>query len=260
MNRFDKKLAETGYRCLVGVAVQRYDPPFVEIVAHMGFDALWVEMEHEAISLDQAGDLCRIANGMGLLTMIRVPNAGREAVLKTAELGADILDLPMANSPETAAEFVRHARYRPHGNRGFFGSSRAMRYGLDEDPHGQQQKVNRDLCLLIQIETKEAAQCSSELARVAGIEGLFLGPGDLSSSLGVTGDLRHPLVLDAMHRAVTAAKENGKRVAAACAPDDVSYWIEHGADLLFCASNLSCEIAGARSVLKEVGRARDRRG
>jgi len=258
LNRLDRKLADSGRRCLVGIAVQRYDPQFVEIAAHLGFDALWVEMEHEAITLDQAGDLCRIASGMGLLTMIRVPNPGREAVLKAAELGPDILDLPMANSPETAAEFVRNARYPPLGKRGFYGSSRAVRYGTDNDALAQQQKVNQELCLIIQVETKEAVECAPALASVRGIDGIFLGPGDLSSSLGVTGELRHPLVLDAMHRTVAAAKAQGKRVSAACAPSDVPYWAKHGADLLFCASNLSCQIAGARSVLKEISDARNR--
>ena len=260
MTSLDKKLSQTGNRCLLGVALQRYDPQFAEIAVHLGFDALWIEMEHEAISLDQAGDLCRIASGVGLMTMIRVPNPGREAVLKAAELGPDILDLPMANSPETAAEFVRHSRYAPLGMRGFFGSSRAMRYGVDGNPREQQQKINQELCLLVQVETKEAVGCAVELSSVSGIDGIFLGPGDLSSSLGVTGEMNHPLVREAMLRALAAAKQNGKRVSAACAPGDVAYWAEQGIDLLFCASNLSCQIAGARAVLTEVGNARNRRG
>ena len=259
MNKLEKKLAETGYRCLVGVAIQRYDPPFVEVAALLGFDAIWVEMEHEAISLDQAGDLCRIGSGMGLLTMIRVPNPGREAVLKSAELGPDILDLPMANAPETAAEFVRNARYAPLGTRGFFGSSRAMQYGVTASPRDQQLKINEDLCLLVQVETKEAVDCSADLAAVDGITGLFLGPGDLSSSLGLTGQTDHPLVRDSMLRTIAAAKGKGKIAAAACAPAEVPFWAEQGMNLLFCASNLSCEIAGARAVLADIGDARQRR-
>lgn len=253
MNELDRKLAETGRRSLLGMAIQRYDTAFVEVAADLGFDALWIEMEHEAISLEQAGDLCRIATGLGLLTMIRVPDPSRQSVLRAAELGPGILDLPMANSVETAVEFVRHARFAPLGTRGFFGSSRAMRYGIGAPPQRQQEKLNDELCLLIQVETREAVACAPALCLVEGIDGIFLGPGDLSSSLGVTGETSHPVVREAMLKTLRTAKTSGKRVAAACAPAEFAYWSEQGIDLMFCASNLSCQIDGARMVLDRAG-------
>ena len=100
------------------------------------------------MTFHEAGDLCRIAAGAGLLTMIRIPDARRESVLKAAELGPDILDLPMANSVEIATEFVRLARFPPEDNRGFFGVSRAVHYGVSGSIREEQCRVNRELCLM----------------------------------------------------------------------------------------------------------------
>src|SRR5690348_17708174 len=100
---------------LLGIAAYFYDPIFVEIAAKLGFRVLWIEMEHAFISFSQAADLCRIASGCGMLTMIRISDNRRENVLKAAECGPDILDLPMAESPEDVSTFVQHARFRPEG-------------------------------------------------------------------------------------------------------------------------------------------------
>jgi 2-keto-3-deoxy-L-rhamnonate aldolase RhmA len=253
MNRIRQKLAESGVSTLAGVAVQRYDPGFVEIAAHLGFHAVWIEMEHESLTLEHAADLCRVAAGAGLLAMIRVPGPAREPVLKAAELGPDILDLPMANTPEIASEFVRNARFPPLGSRGFFGSSRAMRYGLGASPREHQLRINEELALLVQVETREAVACAAQLCATPGIDGIFLGPGDLSSSFGVTGETEHPLVRQAMLEAAGAARRHGKLLAGACGPGEFRYWSEQGASLLFCASNLSCQIAGGSAVLEKIG-------
>jgi 2-keto-3-deoxy-L-rhamnonate aldolase RhmA len=200
--------------------------------------------------------MCRVASGVGLLTMLRVPDPTRASVLKAAELGPDILDLPMVNAPSTAEEFVRHARFPPLGERGFFGSSRAVRYGIGDPVPDQQQRLNDDLCLLIQVETKAAVGCAADLCRVPGVDGIFLGPGDLSVSFGVPGQAGHPEVRAAMEETVKIAHQWGVLASGACAPSDFAYWADRGAELLFCAGNISCQIAGARLVLDEIGDAR----
>lgn len=248
MNRLDETLSRVGAP-LLGIAVHRCDPGFVEMASLLGFHALWIEVEHAPISCREAADLCRLASALGMLTMIRIPDASRDHVLKAAECGPDIIDLPMGNSPEMLAQFVSHARYAPEGNRGFFGSSRAVRYGLDGDIAEAQRRVNRELCLMSQIETREAVERAEELCGVPGIDAIFLGPGDLSTSLGVTGEVRHPSVLAAMEKSVAIAKAHGKRVAIMCAAADVGEWSRRGVDLLFCGSDTACLKTGAQAVL-----------
>lgn len=250
MNRLEKFVNEKGAP-LLGISVHRFDLTFVEMASLLGFHALWIEMEHLPITFSQAADLCRIASALGLLTMIRIPDASRDHVLKAAECGPDIIDLPMGNSPAMLEEFVRHARYAPEGNRGFFGVSRALRYGLDGGIAEAQRRVNRELCLMSQIETREAVERAEELCHVPGIDAIFLGPGDLSTSLGVTGQVRHPLVLEAMGKTITIAKAHGKRVALMGSAADAGEWARQGVDLLFCGSDTACLKAGAQAVLND---------
>ena len=82
-----------------------------------------------------------------MLTMIRVPDARRESILKAAECGPDIIDVPMAESPEQVAELVRYTRFAPVGARGFFSVSRAIKYGMVDSVPAEQQKLNTELSL-----------------------------------------------------------------------------------------------------------------
>jgi 2-keto-3-deoxy-L-rhamnonate aldolase RhmA len=99
MNRLHRAISLANGKPLLGAALYFYDPIFLEIAAHMGFKVIWIEMEHAAITFAEAADLCRMAAGTGMLTMIRIPDSRRESVLKAAECGPDIIDIPMADSP-----------------------------------------------------------------------------------------------------------------------------------------------------------------
>ena len=107
MNRLHRAIHRANGRPVLGTALYFYDPIFLEISAHMGFEVVWIEMEHAGITFAEAADLCRMAAGTGMLSMIRIPDTRRESVLKGAECGPDILDLPMVNSPEQVRELLR---------------------------------------------------------------------------------------------------------------------------------------------------------
>jgi len=123
MNRLHQAIAAANGRPVLGAAVYTYDPVFVEIAARTGFKVLWIEMEHAPITWSQTADLCRMVAGTGMLTMIRIPDARRETVLKAAECGPDILDLAMANHVQDLNDLVRYARYYPDGDRGLWSPS-----------------------------------------------------------------------------------------------------------------------------------------
>src|SRR5271167_3644874 len=130
MNRLRRAVEQNDGRTLLGAALYFYDPIFLEVAAHLGYQAIWIEMEHASITFAEAADLCRMALGSGMLTMIRIPDSRRENVLKAAECGPDIIDIPMADTPEQVAELVSYAKFAPEGSRGFFGVSRALNYGI----------------------------------------------------------------------------------------------------------------------------------
>ena len=184
MNRLRQAVAQNGGKTLLGAAVYFYDPLFLEICAHLGYQAIWIEMEHGHITFPEAADLCRMAAGSGMLTMIRIPDVRRENVLKGAECGPDILDVPMIEHPEQLHDLRTFARFAPEGSRGVFSVSRAVSYGVTDDILARQRQVNADLCLMGQIETQSALARIEELAAVPDVD-LFIGPADLAASLGV---------------------------------------------------------------------------
>jgi 4-hydroxy-2-oxoheptanedioate aldolase len=247
MTKLDVVLNQKG-RPLLGAAVYFYDPVFVEMCCFLGVDVLWLEMEHAAIPLEGIADLCRIAAAAHVLTMIRLTDSRRENVLRAAECGPDILDLPMGDTEESLREMVHHSRFPPTGGRGFFGASRAVRYGISGNLVAEQQRINRELSLWSQIETRQAVESAESLCAVAGIDGIFLGPGDLSASLGVPGQVTHPTVLAAMDRAINVAKTAGKRVALFTDPAQAGRWYDR-ADVLFCTSDVACMRNGLQSAM-----------
>ncbi len=239
MNRLQQAVHNNGGRTLFGAALYFYDPLFLEIAAELGYQAIWIEMEHGHISFAEAADLCRMAAGTGMLTMIRIPDTQRANVLKAAECGPDILDVPMIERPEQIHELQKYARFAPEGARGIFSVSRAYRYGVPSDMVATQKQINADLCLMAQIETGSGLERVEELAAIPGAD-LFIGPADLAASLGHTSQTSHPEVKAAVERIVRAARAHKKSVATACAPADYAFWIEQGVDLLFCSNDISC--------------------
>jgi 2-keto-3-deoxy-L-rhamnonate aldolase RhmA len=252
MNRLQQAVQQNNGKTLLGAAAYLYNPAFFEMAALLGYQAAWVEMEHTFHSLEQAADLCRVAQGLGLLTMLRAPDVQRGTILKSCECGPDILDLPMVNTPEMARELVTQSRFPPVGVRGFFGVSRAVKFGLAGKVPDVQQKLNEELCLMIQIETREAADRIDELCSVPGIDAIFIGPADLSASLGVPGQTSHKLVQETSARVIRTAKSHGKQSAAAAPSSEAKFWIEQGVDLYFCVNDLSCMKVGAQAALNEV--------
>jgi len=250
MNRLEQVLQEKGGP-LLGASVYTYNPAFVEICALLGFQVVWLEQEHAPMGLAQVEDLCRIAAGLGLVTMIRVPDARRENVLRAAECAPDILDLPMGNTVEDLRELARHARYAPRGERGCFGASRAVRYGIGGSLAEHQARINDALHLMAQIETREAVERAEELCSVEGVDGIFLGPGDLSVSYGVPGQTTHPKVFEVMNRTTAVAKRHGKRVAMAAQAKDAARWAAQGVDVLFCTNDVVAVRTGAQAVLDQ---------
>jgi 2-keto-3-deoxy-L-rhamnonate aldolase RhmA len=249
MNRLRKALSQNNGKTLLGAALYFYDPIFLEICVHLGYQAIWIEMEHAAITFAEAADLCRMASGHGMLTMIRIPDTRRESVLKAAECGPDILDVPMVERPDQMHDLRQYARFAPQGERGYFSVSRAVNYGIVESVAHEQQQLNDELCLLAQIESVAAVDRLDELAAVPDVD-LFIGPADLAASLGHPGSTSHPEVKDVCTRVIASARKHNKLVATACGQSDYEFWLDAGVDLLFCTNDILClKTAAADSLL-----------
>ncbi len=250
MNRLQKAVSEGGAVPLLGIAVYFYDPIFLEMAAHLGFRVIWIEMEHGFLTFAEAADLCRMAKGSGILAMIRTADTRRENIMKAAECGPDIIDVPMVETPEAVHELIQSARFPPMGNRGFFSVSRSLDYGLVDNIAAAQAQLNEDMCLMIQIETAEAVRRIDELCTIPGIE-IFIGPSDLSATLGVPGQLSHPKVFKAAERIIQAARRNNKLIAVGSGPAEFGFYAKQGVDVLFCGNDIACLRLGIQSMLQQ---------
>lgn len=250
MNLLQKAVKESRSLPLLGIAVYFYDPIFLEMAARLGFRVIWIEMEHGFITFAEAADLCRMARGTGMLTMIRVADTRRENVMKAAECGPNIIDVPMIESPEMIREMVQNGRFPPEGSRGFFSVSPSLHYGLVDNIGDEQMRLNDELCLMMQIETAQAVDRIDELCAIPDVE-IFIGPSDLSATLGVPGQLSHPKVFEAAKKIIAAARRNYKVVAVGAGPDEFDFYAEQGVDLLFCGNDIACLRAGIQFMLQK---------
>jgi 4-hydroxy-2-oxoheptanedioate aldolase len=175
----------------------------------MGFDGIWMDMEHHFYSLETAAEMMRAAR-VGSSDILARPAKGEFLrMARMLEAGANALMYPQCDSAEEAAEFVHWTKFPPVGRRGCDAANPDVPYmsmPIDE----YLQRANQDTLLVVQIETLESLEQVERIAAVDGIDVLFLGPGDLSIRMGIPGQFDHPRVLEATQRIAAAAAANGK--------------------------------------------------
>lgn len=204
MNRLKQKLRKG--RVSVGAWIQIGHPAVAEILAGAGFDWVCVDLEHGAIDLPQAAALFASIELHGSVPMARVPENDTVWIRRVLDSGAKGVIVPMVNTAEQAEMAVRAAKYPPRGVRGF-GYCRANKYGADFAAHLK--KADREIIVILQIEHINAIGNLEEILTVKGVDGLFIGPMDLSGSMGVAGKLDHPEVRKALARFLFLCKKTG---------------------------------------------------
>ena len=184
------------------------DGAVFELASLLGFDGLWLDMEHHAHSMETAQQLMRAAR-VGHADMLVRPAKGEFMRMgRVLEAGAQGIMYPRCDNAAEAAEVVKWAKFPPLGKRGLDGGNADMPYC--SMPAAQYiQEANQQTFLVIQIEEEAALDHVDEIAAVNGVDVLFLGPGDFSCLAGHPGEVMHPKVIDATERIAAAAKRAG---------------------------------------------------
>ena len=165
-------------------------PSVAEIVGHAGFDVAIVDGEHGQHDYASIMAALRALAPTGCTAMVRVPSHDAGLLKRVLDGGAEAVMVPMVETADEARAIVSACRYPPSGARGFApGAARASRYGFDE---AYVAESDDRLVLCLQIESTRAVANTAEIARVPGVDMLFLGAGDLSGSVGRLGDTGHP--------------------------------------------------------------------
>lgn len=193
---------------VIGPFMKTCDPGFVEAAGYAGMDFVIMDMEHGPISTEHMQNNIRAAQIAGVMPIVRVGN--NETISKVLDIGAAGVQIPQVASAEEAAQAVREAKYFPQGERGVCRFVRAARYSSME--RSEYFETANQTLVIVQLEGQEAVENLDEIMAVDGIDILFIGPYDLSQSLGIPGQTTHPLVIEQMKQIVDRAKEKGKVV------------------------------------------------
>lgn len=221
----------------------------VEMIGMLGYSCLWIDMEHSGLGYERLADLLRAARISGMDIIVRIVKGGYSNIIRPLELGANGLVLPHCKSAAEAREFVRMSKFAPLGLRGH-GGGHDFCYG-QMDLLEYVKQANEETFLIPQIEDKEAIEEIGDIAAVEGVDGLFVGPFDLSQSLGVTGQIEHPLIQNAFAAVAAACKKHGKWWGLPAGPGEaLRQALAQGARLIHCTQDMKVLLEGFREALE----------
>ncbi len=182
-------------------------PSITETFARAGFDFIAIDMEHSTITVEQAQRIIAACQSEGVPCLPRPVSHSNDWFKPLLESGADGLLVQMVNTPEDVAAIIGHLKYPPVGNRSY-GVNRAQAYGFDFDSYIQ--SWNDTSSFIIQVESIQAVENIDKLLAFDEIDGVMVGPYDISGSLGVPGQTSHPLVIEASRKVIAACERFGK--------------------------------------------------
>ena len=215
-------------KIVLGPFMKFTDPAAVEIMGFAGFDFVIIDAEHGPISTESAQNMIRAAESVNITPVIRVGNNDEALILRALDIGAQGIEIPQVNSKSDAMRAVKSVKYSPQGERGVCRYVRTANYS-SMDKFKYFKYANKETMIIAHIEGVEGINNLDKILSVPGIDIIFIGPYDLSQSLGIPGEVNHPLVTEKMKEVVSKCKEN--KIAVGTFADDVETaksWISLG--------------------------------
>lgn len=244
-----KKLLREG-KPVVGMTVTVASADVVLQAARVGFDFVWIEMEHSPVTLESARNMILATQGTGLVPIIRVPVNERWTAKRALDIGALGVVFPFTSTPELAQQAVAACKYPPIGRRGAGPGLATMRWPA---PQGYADFADNNALVVTIIEEKQAVDNIDAILDAPGIDVVFIGVNDLSYSLGHRGK-QTPEVAAALAKVVAAAKKRGLPVGRPAGAGEIKGYIAEGYQFFQGTSELGLIAAGSRSLLEAAGK------
>lgn len=227
-------------------------PEVAAQAAHLGFDYLWIEMEHSPITLETLRHMVLATRGAPAVPFARVPVNELWTAKRVLDAGVHGVIFPFTSTPELARQAVAACHYPPQGRRGSGAGLATFTWPGTGSYHDS---ADRNVAVITIIEEARAVECVDEIAATPGIDALFIGTSDLSFSLGLRGRQDDPKLQAALDQVVAAARKHGKPVGCpAGTPDQVERYLQQGFRLFQVKTELGFLAAGAHQFLNAVGR------
>jgi len=222
-----KRTLEEG-KNVFGPFMKFTDPAAVEIMGFAGFDFVIIDAEHGPISMQSAQNMIRAAETVNITPIIRVANNDESLILRALDIGAQGVEIPQINCKSDALRAVKSVKYSPQGERGVCRYVRAANYS-SMDKFKYFKSANEETMIIAHIEGVEGINNLDEILSVPGIDVIFIGPYDLSQSLGIPGEVNHSLVIEKMKEVVLKCEQS--KIAVGTFADDVEtakFWVSLG--------------------------------
>lgn len=204
-NTFKRALAEG--RQQIGLWSSLSSNYTVEVIAGAGYDWILLDMEHSPNDLESLLSQLQAAAPYPAHPVVRVPWNDTVTIKRVLDVGAQSILIPYVSTIAEAKAAVAATRYPPVGVRGVAGTTRASRFGRVQ---GYAKKAHEEICVLVQVETRQALDNLEGICEVEGVDGVFIGPADLHASLGHTGETSNPAVVPLMEEAMRRVRKAGR--------------------------------------------------
>lgn len=249
-NRVKEALA---HGSVTGLFVMTGEPALVEILGHAGFDYVLLDTEHGPNDIRAIEHMIRAAEVSGCVPFVRVTKNDAGLILRALDVGAKGVVVPQVNDAAEARAAVRAARYAPNGDRGIAGVVRAAKYGF-VPMGGYLEQSNRAVMVFTQVEHVEAVRNLDEILAVEGLDGIYIGPTDLSQTMGITGQFDDPKLRETIEDIIVRARRAGKVVGLFCLnAADAKFWHEKGVNFITVGTDTMLFAAGARRLASQLG-------
>jgi 4-hydroxy-2-oxoheptanedioate aldolase len=241
---------------LFGTFLSLGNPVTSELVASVGFDWLLIDLEHGMGSETDVLTQLQAIEHTGVPAIVRIESYVKQRIHKVLDMGAHGIMCPRINTAEEAEWAMSGMHYPPRGIRGVAKMVRATQFGANFDQYNAD---TNQLLGVIQIETIESLNDVDRIAQVEGVDVLFIGPADLTMSLGVFGQINHPLFVDAVERIIQAAKSAGKAIGILLFDvDDYERYYELGIRFFACGTDALFLSKAAENTVKALQQKRDK--
>lgn len=238
---------------VIGTFVKTMDASMVEILGSAGMEFFVIDSEHVSYNPETITNLVRASDLTGIVPIVRVREATAVNIMQALDTGALGYHAPNVDTLEQAETAVKAGRYAPLGNRGFAPTHRAANYGM-MDKQEYIDKANQEVLTIIHCETMESLGNLDEILRLEELDVVFIGPMDLSQSLGrdVMGQRNHPRLLEAIDKIIEKVTKAGKAVGTvADNPQMARELIKKGVLYIPMSSDQGMVGSMAKNIMKE---------
>jgi 2-keto-3-deoxy-L-rhamnonate aldolase RhmA len=236
----------------VGAAITFYDPTVTDALCSI-LDFVWIDMEHNALTLEAVQGHIMATQSSDTTAIVRVPSHDPALIKTVLDIGADGIIVPNVRTPDEARRAVEACRYPPLGIRGY-GPRRPSNYGRMGGA-AFCKAANEAVLAIAQIEHIDAVRSIDEILAVPGLDSIVFGPNDLSGSMGHMGEPKLPEVVEAMETVMSRARVAKVTIGSGAGnPDDLEYWIKQGVSWIMTANDYSLMLRASNLVVEEARR------